>query len=344
MNKIRRTNKRAVRLSASALGILVWQRDFWIALIEHAQNAKPGPPNFSHLDGFKNPAVIRYAVTTLDLWHSFDRYNAGKPYHRQVRPFGFMVMFQQNELAEGTNRAPSKRSSRKRAPAQMRIIAPFNRNPAVAARHAFDRDTGKQISPTQLKTYLRALRHYHDHPEAKFLNGERADKGRTEQRHIIVRSIRHIGKEANKLDDQMAMGVDPGAQVEFGAGADGRKARFAAIKRTVVAFGPVAVARAAGISRQHLFAITKGEIAPTEGMLGRIEQALAALRAAQDRGEINATTVRAQIKDLVERIGLRQLAKFLEIDPGYLSRVLSERRPLGATLCRKLDILIGTRR
>ena len=45
--------------------------------------------------GFDAPAVTQYTATTPDLLRSFRKYNAGKPYHRQVRPFGFMLMFQQ---------------------------------------------------------------------------------------------------------------------------------------------------------------------------------------------------------------------------------------------------------
>jgi hypothetical protein len=82
---------RARQLSPKKLGVSRWQRDFWVVMVEHAQSVQPGPPDLSQLDGFSNPAVTRYAVTTPDLWHSFDKYNAGKPYHRQVRPKGARI-------------------------------------------------------------------------------------------------------------------------------------------------------------------------------------------------------------------------------------------------------------
>jgi hypothetical protein len=209
---------RPVQLAPQLLGVAKWQRDYWLALIEHAQSGKGGPPDLSRLEGFGNPALIRHAVTTPELQHAFDKYNADRPYHRQVRPFGFMVVFQQEEMPDGADSARSK--GRSQAPARdgLRIIAPFNRNPAAAARRAFDRDTGTPIPPNQLKTYVRALRHYHDHPEAKFLNGEWVNRGPTMRRHVVARSIRHIGKEANKLDEQMAFGIDDTAQAEFGDG------------------------------------------------------------------------------------------------------------------------------
>ena len=49
----------------------------------------------------------------------------------------------------------------------------------------------------------------------KFLNGERGDRGPTQRRHIIARSIVHIGKEANKLEPQAAMGMDQGRKLSF---------------------------------------------------------------------------------------------------------------------------------
>src|ERR1700730_15391839 len=115
--------KRATQLAPETLGVSKWQRDFWLALIEHAQSGKGGPPDFSGLDGFNNAALIRHAVTTPELQHGFDRYNAGKPYHRQVRPFGFMVMFQQEESTDSAHRPSTGKRSCQRAPNTLRVMA-----------------------------------------------------------------------------------------------------------------------------------------------------------------------------------------------------------------------------
>ncbi|MFL6691239.1 MAG: hypothetical protein ACJ8IR_13815, partial [Alphaproteobacteria bacterium] len=172
------------------------------------------------------------------------------------------------------------------------------------------------------------------HPEAKFLNGDRAERGPTQRRHIVVRSVRHIGKEANRLDDQLAMGTDPSAQVEFGDGRDSLRLRMAAIKTAVKTFGPVAVAQAANISRQHLFAITQGTSAPSENILTRVEKSLSALR--RERDQELATTMSAviKLKKLAEQGGLRRLAATLEFSRGHLSRVISGIRPPSAKIVR----------
>lgn len=324
-------SKRAVQLAPDKLGVSEWQRDFWLALIKHAQAGNPGPPDLSRLVGFGNPALVRHAVTTPDFQHGFDKYNAGKPYCRQVRPFGFMVMFQQEELEGATVGTPAARTPHKRGSTVLRIIAPFNRDPVSAARHAFNRDTGTVIPAKQLKTYARALRHYHDHPEAKFLNGERAERGPTMRRHVIVRSVRHIGKEANRLDDQLILGIDPSAQAEFSDGSCGMKTRLVPIKAAVETYGVVRVAREAGVSRQHLHRIMNGANV-SDTILHRIGRAVMTISTLHEANTATTTATLGTIRALVKRTGLRKAAAALKIDAGRLSRILSGDRPLSALL------------
>lgn len=305
--------------SAKSLGVLPWQRHFWLLMVEHALAEKLGPPELSRLEGFNAPAVTQYTVTTPDLLRSFRKYNAGKPYHRQVRPFGFMVMFQQADDSD-----PST---------VMRVIAPFNRNPLKAARKAFDRDTGAPVRPGQLKTYAEALHTYHNHPESKFLNGERGDRGPTQRRHVIARSFIHIGKETNKLEPQQLTGIDPHAQVEFHADR-ARRGRLKAIAAATKQLGSYRIARESGISRKHVSAITSGSLA-TDVTLAKIEKAILSLQAADLAGAAEVKEVLFHLRADCERIGLRQLAVALEIDPGHLSRILARKRPLSRELIRR---------
>jgi hypothetical protein len=54
---------------------------------------------------------------------------------------------------------------------------------------------------------------------SKFLNGDFTDRGRTERRHVQVAAIVHIGKEANKWEEQFFTGFDEEAQIEYGSDA-----------------------------------------------------------------------------------------------------------------------------
>jgi hypothetical protein len=55
-------------------------------------------------------------------------------------------------------------------------------------------------------------------PEAKFLDGDYSDKGRTKRRHVVATRIIHIGKEANKWEEQHFLGEDEEAEIEYGVG------------------------------------------------------------------------------------------------------------------------------
>jgi transcriptional regulator with XRE-family HTH domain len=312
---------RAGQLPPTALDVLPWQRDFWLLLIEHALAGRLGPPDLSVLEGFSAPAITQYTVTTPDLLRSFRKYNAGKPYHRQVRPFGFMVMFQEADDADAST--------------MMRVIAPFNRNPTKAARKAFDRDTGATISPKQLKTYIDSLRTYYNHPESKFLNGERGDRGPTQRRHIIAKSIVHIGKEANKLDIQMAAGVDPDAQVEFHADAS-MPGRLKAVVDAIRRLGPSRIACEAGLSRTLLSTVANGTASPSEAALSKIERAILSLVVIEAKRAAEIAQVLKYLNTECKRVGPFQVANRLGISPSLLSRIISGQRSISAGLFRRI--------
>ena len=63
-----------------------------------------------------------------------------------------------------------------------------------------------------------ALAQYHLRSETKFLNGEYCDRGHTERRHVVALQIVHIGKEANKWEEQYFLGADDEAEIEYGVG------------------------------------------------------------------------------------------------------------------------------
>lgn len=65
-------------------------------------------------------------------------------------------------------------------------------------------------------TYAETLAQYHLRPESKFLRAEHIDRGRTERRHVIATQILHIGKEANKWEEQYFLGPDDEAAIEYG--------------------------------------------------------------------------------------------------------------------------------
>jgi hypothetical protein len=53
---------------------------------------------------------------------------------------------------------------------------------------------------------------------SKFLKGDFFDRGRTERRHVVAVQILHIGKEANRWEEQYFLGPDDEAEIEYGVG------------------------------------------------------------------------------------------------------------------------------
>jgi hypothetical protein len=105
---------------------------------------------------------------------------ANKPYSAQVKPFGFLVapmaLAALAEVSEVvmTDQPKRGRPTKDRRP---KPIAPFERDPAVAASRAFDRETGEAVPLSALKSYAEALALYHLSPEDKFDSGGSAGYG-----------------------------------------------------------------------------------------------------------------------------------------------------------------------
>jgi hypothetical protein len=137
-----------------------------------------------------------------------------------VKPFNFLNAFQarlQFGLSDADQSAISKRG-RPRKQSAIRPVAPFNKDMRQAAGSAFDRGTGNAVKANTLATYAEALAQYHLRSETKFLNGDFCDRGRTERRHVFATQLVHIGKEANRWEEQYFLGPDDEVEIEYGVG------------------------------------------------------------------------------------------------------------------------------
>ena len=172
----------------SAIGVRRWQHDLWIKIIEAALAGKPNQVSLDWHPAFQKPALSRYGATSPKLLAWMGRWNEGKAYQDQVRPFGFLVSFmpRTGAFAEAIGSEivdPSKRG-RPSKPNNAKPIAPFERDQDKAAQHAFDRVSGDSIDPKLLKTYAEALAQFHLSPEDKFENGDYYNTGKTTRRHV----------------------------------------------------------------------------------------------------------------------------------------------------------------
>jgi len=234
------------------LGVERWQYDLWYRIVEAVLAGHSAQVCLDDLPDFDIPAVSRYAATTPTLLRWFDRYNVGRPYREQVRPFGFLLNFQRDPLAAVPLPCPSASDDRQAGSSSdpPRPVATFDQDPAVAATRCFDRITGDPVSREVLKTYRQALAQYHLHPETKFANGDYLDAGPTKRRHIQVVSIDRIGKEANRWEEQLYLGNDPEAQIVYGTDDESRDGTIAFIREVADRVGRRALAEAARVVRR----------------------------------------------------------------------------------------------
>jgi hypothetical protein len=283
------------------IGVERWQHDVWQRIVAAALAGNAEQVRLDDLPDFNEPSVSRYAATTPDLLRWFKRFNQGKPYREQVRPFGFMLAFTAGKDARAAVFSPpiereSKRTrsqsaspaGNRKASVAPRAVAPFDKDVTRAAKCCFDRDTGLPVAAKELKTYRQALLRYHLHPEAKFLCGDYFDRGTTARRHILAIEIQRIGKEANRWEEQFHLGVDPEAQAEYGVSPEDQDRAIAIIRAAVARFGQRKLAKDAKISRNTLAAVVMGAAALPPPSAARLRQTVTKLTNSPVPGAENA--------------------------------------------------------
>jgi hypothetical protein len=155
------------------------------------------------------------------------------------------------------------------------VVAPFDRDPLRGAARAFDRGTGEAIAIERLRTYREVLAQYHLHPETKFENGEYLDSGPTRRRHVRpLGPIGHIGKEANRWEEQFFLGANPETQVVYGIGAHDAAAYADRVRSDVRACGVRPVSREAGVSVGQVSKFLTGLVRPSIRVLRGIDRAV----------------------------------------------------------------------
>jgi hypothetical protein len=248
----------------SKIGVERWQYDLWHQIVMAALEGHPDQIDLDYHPALDQPAASRYAATTPTLLSWFKTYNQNRAYRDQVRPFGFMLAFQAVVPAlvlEETFEfdGSSKRLKGTKAAAPLKPIAPYSRDISQAAKTCFDRDTGKPIDPSLLKTYRMALAPYHLSPESKFLNGEPYDRGPTLRRHVRAITIEHIGKEANHLEEQFYLGPDQDRQIEYGSAPNYDGELLRRLKDAAKTFGHRRLSESLGITRMTLGKLLRGQ-------------------------------------------------------------------------------------
>jgi hypothetical protein len=118
--------------------------------------------------------------------------NHGKAWRDQIKPFNFFLV---GFSAKRENGPPVK------------PIMPYSKDPQVTVFAPFiNYDTGEIMEGIEyFKPLSITLAQYINHPESKY----RGNRGQLHRRHIQSDGIIHIGKEANKIDEQPLQVTNP---------------------------------------------------------------------------------------------------------------------------------------
>jgi hypothetical protein len=203
--------------------------------------------------------------------------------------------------------------------APLKPIAPFEKNGRKAAALAFDRETGEAIPASSLRTYADALAQYHISPESKFLNGDFLHRGSTQRRHVHMAHVQHIGKEADDWERHIALGISANAAIAY---AD----RFSiadSLSALVEKFGRAQTAKAMQVASRQLDALlcnspVRYNDRYTQDFRVRMAKASKALQEIEATNEAESNKIRL----IVQKLGLREAARKIGVDPSNLRRRL----------------------
>ncbi len=191
-------------------GNLVWVDDAWRWILTAHQDPHTPLPGWAD-----RPALSRVTVSSTPLWAPFRKWNQGRPWTEQIKPFNFLLVATVDPFGYPPGADP----------ARFRLVAPYTDNPdewpTLPWRNLYDPDgptyriTTHRGAPAEpdlvvVKSYADVLREYRLHPEHKFHGPDgtpcgRLTRGVLHRRPVhLAGPLRHIGKEANRLDDVQA--------------------------------------------------------------------------------------------------------------------------------------------
>jgi transcriptional regulator with XRE-family HTH domain len=175
-------------------------------------------------------------------------------------------------------------------------------------------------------------------------NGDYLDRGPTRRRHIHAVALAHIGKEANRWEEQLYLGEDPQAQIEYGASPEAKDRLRGSVLQLSRPFTSAALARTAGLAASTVTDILAGRTNPPVATWLKLYQAANALDAARrERAEREQRTLVAT-RAHCQKHSTRAVAIALGLDPANLSHVLNGKRRPSRAMLTKLESMLSGRR
>jgi hypothetical protein len=237
-------------------GIERWHCDLWHHIVTAMIDGHPDQVPLDYHPALGKPAISRYAATSPELLRWFKTYNANRAYRDQVKPFGFLLSMTARSMVAGERIVAAPSKGRRKKPTQVKPIAPYDTDFDKAVASAFDRETGKPVPASALRSYADALAQYHLSPESKFSNADYLDRGTTKRRHLRMAGTLHIGKESHDWERQAVLGMSSDSEVVYGVSIDDLAAK---LQSFIAEFGAARAAKALRISAARLALLASGQ-------------------------------------------------------------------------------------
>ncbi len=160
--------------------------------------------------------------------------------------------------------------------------------------------------------------------------------GRAEVRLRRV-AVEHIGKEANRWEEQLYLGEDPEAQIVYGTTPEDRERLRGTLLRAGRRFGQRALAEVAGVSAREVGAILRGERQPTQATRMKLARAIPRLEAAKRQRAEHERAVLQGVRARSRGLSVRRFAAMAGVHYPHLTEVLSGRRRPSRAMLAKLE-------
>jgi hypothetical protein len=302
-------------------GVRLWEEDVWKQIISAALGDKPREVDYAFRREMLRPAHSRYGSTRPAVLNWFKRYNEGRPYPEQVKPFNFLLTFfirRQEDMAleDLTQEFDPKLD-------EIRPVAPYEKDTEKALRRIFDRNS-ESMEPVlmeRLRTMTDVLRDYHRQPEYKFRGGGWAEDGVLRRRHVFADKIEDIGKESDGWEEDEARTEDQDAILTYQPSSFDRDRMIASIKSV----GKRELMREAAIAMRTIDAIRDGQDVEDDD-LKRMAEAAERIASREQKTEDEQAAAITWLKAKRDEIGLSALAKMLGADAANLAKVIERKR------------------
>jgi hypothetical protein len=183
-------------------GVRLWEEDVWKKIVSAALGDKPREVDYAFRREMLRPAHSRYGATRPGVLDWFKRYNEGRSYDEQVKPFNFLLTFFPRRQEDMATEDPAYGFDPKLD--DIRPVAPYEKDSEKALKRIFDRNSEslKRVRKNLLRTVADVLRGYHRQPEYKFLGGGWNEEGVLRRRHVFADTIEDIGKESDGWEEE----------------------------------------------------------------------------------------------------------------------------------------------